>query len=278
MSLRPVLYAIDQDNVAGCGAQSCVKAVMLVGTPAMWFIAVPVLGWAVWRAFVKRDWRYAVVLTGYCAGFLPWFADIDRQMYFFYAATMAPFLVMVIALILGDILYAPEAERRATNARAARGVLLRRGGHHELRLDVPDSDRPADLAVDVEHADLAAHLALAPPVIPRGATPDAVVVCEFIHSAWTSISSKLGGSCRSPTPTHPRHGTSIRRQRSDLRVGASDAGANLRWSYDADLSATSTLPQRQPLTSIDANAHAAWLWSEPHAASSPAARPRRCTV
>ena len=114
MSLRPVLYAIDQEHVAGCGAQSCVKAVMLVGTPAMWFIAVPVLAWAVWRSFVKRDWRYAVALTGYCAGFLPWFADIDRQMYFFYAAPMAPFLVMMIALILGDVLYAPRqnAERR----------------------------------------------------------------------------------------------------------------------------------------------------------------------
>ncbi|MBX7450799.1 phospholipid carrier-dependent glycosyltransferase [Mycolicibacterium sp. 3033] len=114
MSLRPVLYAIDNQDVPGCGAQSCVKAVMLVGTPAMWFLAVPVLGWALWRAFVKRDWRYAVLLVGYGAGFLPWFADIDRQMYFFYAATMAPFLVMMIAMIAGDILHAPRqnAERR----------------------------------------------------------------------------------------------------------------------------------------------------------------------
>jgi dolichyl-phosphate-mannose--protein O-mannosyl transferase len=116
MSLRPVLYAIDQQNVTGCGAQSCVKAVMLVGTPAMWWISVPVLGYACWRMFVRRDWRYAAVLVGYCAGWLPWFADIDRQMYFFYAATMAPFLVMAIALILGDILYKPSkpsAERRS---------------------------------------------------------------------------------------------------------------------------------------------------------------------
>jgi dolichyl-phosphate-mannose--protein O-mannosyl transferase len=114
MSLRPVLYAIDQENVPGCGAQSCVKAVMLVGTPAMWFIAVPVLGWALWRALVKRDWRYAAALVGYGAGFLPWFADIDRQMYFFYAATMAPFLAMMIAMICGDILHQPNqnAERR----------------------------------------------------------------------------------------------------------------------------------------------------------------------
>ena len=114
MSLRPVLYAIDNNNVPGCGAQSCVKAVMLAGTPAMWFIAVPVLAWAVWRTFIKRDWRYAAALTGYAAGYLPWFADIDRQMYFFYATVMAPFLVMAIALILGDSLHQPRQnpERR----------------------------------------------------------------------------------------------------------------------------------------------------------------------
>jgi dolichyl-phosphate-mannose-protein mannosyltransferase len=114
MSLRPVLYAIEQDNVPGCGSASCVKAVMLVGTPALWWLAVPVLFWAAWRAVVRRDWRYAVILVGYCAGWLPWFADIDRQMYFFYAATMAPFLVMAIALILGDILHKPNqsSERR----------------------------------------------------------------------------------------------------------------------------------------------------------------------
>ena len=114
MSLRPVLYAIDNQNVPGCGAASCVKAVLLVGTPAMWWIAVPVLMYAAWRAFVRRDWRYGVVLVGYGAGFLPWFAELDRQMYFFYAVPMAPFLVMAIALILGDILYQPtrDPERR----------------------------------------------------------------------------------------------------------------------------------------------------------------------
>ena len=78
------------------------------------------------------------MLVGYGAGFLPWFADIDRQMYFFYAATMAPFLVMAIAMICGDILHQPEPERRAKNARAARRQLLCGPCDHELRLDVPD--------------------------------------------------------------------------------------------------------------------------------------------
>jgi dolichyl-phosphate-mannose-protein mannosyltransferase len=120
MSLRPVLYAIDQENVPGCGVQSCVKAVMLVGTPAMWWLAVPVLVYALWRSVFRRDWRYAVVLVGYVAGWLPWFAEIDRQMYFFYAATMAPFLVMAIALICGDILY----KRGQNDERRTLGLLV----------------------------------------------------------------------------------------------------------------------------------------------------------
>ena len=114
MSLRPVLYAIDNQNVPGCGAQSCVKAVMLVGTPAMWFISVPVLAWAcgggrqAGTGVTARSW------WAMAPGFLPWFADIDRQMYFFYAAPMAPFLVLAIAMILGDISAQPDqnAERR----------------------------------------------------------------------------------------------------------------------------------------------------------------------
>jgi hypothetical protein len=125
MSLRPVLYAIDDSGVPGCGAASCVKSVMLVGTPALWWLAVPALLYSCWRAFVRRDWRYAVVLVGYCAGWLPWFAAIDRQMYFFYAVTMAPFLVMLIALILGDILFAPSRNPQRPNAeRRTLGVMV----------------------------------------------------------------------------------------------------------------------------------------------------------
>lgn len=120
MSLRPVLYAIDNQDVPGCGAESCVKAVLLVGTPTMWFVAVPVLFYCAWRTLIHRDWRYAVVLTGYLAGWLPWLANIDRQMYFFYAVPLAPFLMMAIALILGDILYQPT---RSTERRTL-GVLV----------------------------------------------------------------------------------------------------------------------------------------------------------
>jgi dolichyl-phosphate-mannose--protein O-mannosyl transferase len=79
-----------------------------------------VLLYAAWRTLVRRDWRYAVVLVGYLAGWLPWLGNIDRQMYFFYAVPLAPFLMMAIALILGDILYQPTRNRE----RRTLGVLV----------------------------------------------------------------------------------------------------------------------------------------------------------
>ena len=113
MGLRPMLYYIDNETT-GCGEARCVSATMLIGTPAMWWLSLPMLGWGLWRSFFRADWRYAAVLVGYLAGLVFWFTNIDRQMYFFYAATMAPFLVLIIAMILGDILHKPNqnAERR----------------------------------------------------------------------------------------------------------------------------------------------------------------------
>lgn len=121
MGLRPMLYYYADSGVTGCGQNQCVKAVMLVGTPALWWIAFPVLAWALWRTIVRRDWRYAAVLTGYAAGLLPWFITLDRQMYFFYAMVLAPFLAMAVALVLGDIL---GPARRVPGPRGPTGTFV----------------------------------------------------------------------------------------------------------------------------------------------------------
>lgn len=103
MGLRPMLYAIET-GPDKCGSGECVRAQMLIGTPAIWWLALPMLAWGLWAFIVRRDWRYAAVLVGYGAAYLPWFANLDRQMYFFYATAMAPFLVMGLALCCGDLL------------------------------------------------------------------------------------------------------------------------------------------------------------------------------
>ncbi|MCP2168733.1 Dolichyl-phosphate-mannose-protein mannosyltransferase [Goodfellowiella coeruleoviolacea] len=115
MGLRPMLYYYE-GSITGCGESKCVGAQMLIGTPAMWWLAFPMLGWGLWRVIARLDWRYAAVLVGYFAGLLPWFLNVDRQMYFFYTTPMAPFLVLGLTLVLGQILgrLGQGRERRGT--------------------------------------------------------------------------------------------------------------------------------------------------------------------
>jgi len=117
ISYRPMLYYFESGAGAmGCGRTDCVGAVMLIGTPALWWLAPPALIFAAWRAIGRVDWRYAAVLFAYLVGYLPWFTNLDRQMYFFYATPLAPFLVLAITLALGEILGSARAaaERRST--------------------------------------------------------------------------------------------------------------------------------------------------------------------
>ena len=101
-------------------APTACSRIFLIGTPALWWISLFVLAWALWKAIGRLDWRYAAVLVAYGAGYLPWFTNLDRQMYFFYATPLAPFLVIGITLVLGDILGRAEGRRGATAARPSR--------------------------------------------------------------------------------------------------------------------------------------------------------------
>jgi len=102
---RPVLF-FSNDNQTGCGTgrTDCHERIFLIGTPALWWISLFILVWALWRCVARLDWRYAAVLVGYGADYLPWFFNLDRQMYFFYATPLAPFLIIGITLVLGDIM------------------------------------------------------------------------------------------------------------------------------------------------------------------------------
>ena len=77
--------------------------ISLFGTPAIWWLTIPVLLWAAWVWITRRDFRVIVPVIGFAAGFLPWLAAFDRQMYFFYATALIPFTAVLLALALGNI-------------------------------------------------------------------------------------------------------------------------------------------------------------------------------
>lgn len=89
----------------GCdatGKETCLRQIILLGTPALWWLGCVALLWGIWR-WLNRDWRYGVALVGFTAAWLPWLTNADRPIFSYYAIVMEPFLVLAIALVLCDI-------------------------------------------------------------------------------------------------------------------------------------------------------------------------------
>lgn len=99
---RPVLY-YSQTGQSCNGVDNCRRMIYLFGTPAIWWLTVPVVVWGLWCLIVRRDRRMSVPLVAWAAGFIPWLLAYDRQMYFFYAIPLVPFTIILLALTLGQI-------------------------------------------------------------------------------------------------------------------------------------------------------------------------------
>ncbi|GAA0455532.1 phospholipid carrier-dependent glycosyltransferase [Paractinoplanes deccanensis] len=98
-------------SASGCGAPSCVRQILLLGTPVLWWSFLPALAALVWFGIARRDWRAWAIGTGAAAGLLPWFyyAIMDgRTMFSFYALPAVPFLVLAVVYALGAIMTPPE--------------------------------------------------------------------------------------------------------------------------------------------------------------------------
>ncbi|MCP2353802.1 dolichyl-phosphate-mannose--protein O-mannosyl transferase [Nonomuraea thailandensis] len=100
---RPVAFHYESPPNA-CAASTCAKAVLGVGTPALWYLALPALVVLIAHYAAVRDWRSGAVLLACGAGWLPWFyyaiAD-NRTMYLFYMLPVVPFMVLALVIAAG---------------------------------------------------------------------------------------------------------------------------------------------------------------------------------
>jgi dolichyl-phosphate-mannose-protein mannosyltransferase len=100
---RPILLWNPQGLTDPAGEQ-VVRYILMLGTPTLWFAFAPALLWLVWRAVARRDPSALTVLVGIAAGWLTWFANLERTMFIFYMAPAAPFFVLAVTLVLQDVL------------------------------------------------------------------------------------------------------------------------------------------------------------------------------
>jgi dolichyl-phosphate-mannose--protein O-mannosyl transferase len=96
---RPTSFFYDSPN--HCGAKSCAREVLALGTPILWWmgtiaIAVVIGFWI--KSLVNRttDSAANIVVIGIIAGYLPWFAMQERTMFSFYAIIIEPFMILAV--------------------------------------------------------------------------------------------------------------------------------------------------------------------------------------
>lgn len=115
---RPISFYAPQ-NVTGCGASTCSREILCIGTPIMYWAFVPALVWLLWHWATTRDWRAGAVWMAFLAGWGVWLQNTRRTGFLFYMTPLMPFLVLGVTLAIGVLLSRTAAERaRGEVARA----------------------------------------------------------------------------------------------------------------------------------------------------------------
>lgn len=123
---RPVGVAVTNDikpGTDGCDApagSNCIKQVVLLPTPVLWWGGIVALLFAVVMWVGARDWRYGVAVVGVLSTWLPWLQYDDRPIFIFYAIAIIPFTVLAITLSIGTLI----GSSRLPSARRTTGVIV----------------------------------------------------------------------------------------------------------------------------------------------------------
>jgi dolichyl-phosphate-mannose--protein O-mannosyl transferase len=91
-------------GVTGCGASTCTREILLIGTPLMYWAFVPALVWCLWHWATTRDWRAGAVWLAFLAGWGVWLQNTRRTGFLFYMTPLMPFLVLGLTLAVGAML------------------------------------------------------------------------------------------------------------------------------------------------------------------------------
>lgn len=107
---RPVGVAVTNDispDTPGCDAAAdsdCIRQVLLLGTPVIWWGGCLALLFAGAMWIGARDWRYGVAVVGTLSTWLPWMLYDDRPIFLFYAVAILPFVVLALTLAMGTLI------------------------------------------------------------------------------------------------------------------------------------------------------------------------------
>ena len=81
--------------VGTCHSGNCSDAILAIGTPLLWWGAIAAIFYALYRLIIQRDERVGALLLALAAGLIPWLFVGQRTIFFFYAVSLSPWLVLL---------------------------------------------------------------------------------------------------------------------------------------------------------------------------------------
>ncbi|MBO0843360.1 MAG: phospholipid carrier-dependent glycosyltransferase, partial [Nocardioides sp.] len=108
--------SVDPDGTGPAEQGSCLRQVLLLGTPVLWWGGCVALLAALVLWIGRRDWRFGVAVLGVASTWLPWLQYAGRPIFSYYMIDALPFLVLAICLCLGKLLDGPQQGRRLVGA------------------------------------------------------------------------------------------------------------------------------------------------------------------
>jgi dolichyl-phosphate-mannose--protein O-mannosyl transferase len=109
-----------QQGCAAAAGSTCLRQVLMLGNPVVWWFGSISAVWSVLAWIGKRDWRYGVITLGVLSTWLPWLRYDDRPIFSYYAIVTLPFLVLGAVMLLGELV----GPARATATRRAVGSIV----------------------------------------------------------------------------------------------------------------------------------------------------------
>jgi dolichyl-phosphate-mannose-protein mannosyltransferase len=87
-----------------CKPSSCAQEILAIGTPLLWWAATISLAVTTGLWLKKRDQASSLILAGVLVTYLPWFFFQNRTMFYFYAVTISPFLILSLVYVISKAL------------------------------------------------------------------------------------------------------------------------------------------------------------------------------
>ena len=84
------------ESPSDCGAASCAQEILAIGTPVLWWAGVFAIAVTTGLFIVSKDRIAAFILAGIAGTYLPWFLIQGRTMFYFYAISILPFLILAL--------------------------------------------------------------------------------------------------------------------------------------------------------------------------------------